>query len=187
MTASLPDEVVDPNAPVTNMDYFMALEFEEIICPVVQRYADGLLAGKIIGHRCPQCELVYVPPRGYCPIDVLETTEADEVELADRGVVTNYTVVTPVQYYGQEETEPFAKVSVLLDEPGGMLSLQDVLEVPVAEVRIGMRLEAVWVPEAERTVAEIGNRWGGAGGCILGWRATGEPDVSPDQLNDRVF
>ncbi|MBJ7260916.1 MAG: OB-fold domain-containing protein [Acidimicrobiia bacterium] len=188
MSTSLPDETIDPNAPVANMDYFMALEFKEAICPVVQRYTDGLLAGKIIGHRCSQCGLVYVPPRGYCPIDVLETTEEDEVELADRGIVTNYTVVTPVQYYGQEATEPFAKVSVLLDEPGGMLSLQDVLEVPVEQVRIGMRLEAVWVPESDRTVEEIGNRsWGSADGCILGWRATGEPDVSPDQFNDRVF
>ena len=86
--------------------------------------------GKLIGHRCPKCGLVYAPPRGYCPIDVIETTDADEVQLADRGVVTNYTVVTPVQYYGQEETEPFAKVSIQLDEPGGSLSLQDILEMP---------------------------------------------------------
>ncbi len=33
------------------------------------------------------------------------------------GTVTNYTVVTPVQYYGQEETEPFVRASILLDGP----------------------------------------------------------------------
>ena len=181
-------DVVDPNAPVVGMDYFMSLHFKEIICPVVRRYADALREGKLIGHRCPKCGLVYAPPRGYCPIDVIETTDADEVQLADRGVVTNYTVVTPVAYYGQEATEPFAKVSVQLDEPGGSLSLQDVLEVGVDEVRVGMRVEAVWAPEAERNVDEIGNRsWGSAEGCIRGWRPTGEPDVPAEQITGNAF
>jgi hypothetical protein len=182
------EEVVDPNAPVVGMDYFMQLEYHELICPVVLRYSAALLEGKLIGHRCPKCGLVYAPPRGYCPIDTIETTDANEVQLADRGVVTNYTVVTPVAYYGQEETEPFAKVSVQLDEPGGSLSLQDVLEIGVDDVRVGMRVEAVWVPEGERNVDEIGNRsWGSAEGCILGWRPTGEPDVPADQLPEAAF
>ena len=56
-----------------------------------------------------------------------------------------------MQYYGQEETEPFAKASVLLDGPGGMLSLQDILEIPPDDVRVGMRVEAVWAPESERS------------------------------------
>ncbi len=103
-------------------------------------------------------------------------------------MITNYTVVTPVQYYGQEETEPIAKVSVQLDEPGGSLSLQDVIDLPVDEVHVGIRLEAVWVPEGERNVDEIGNRsWGSAEGCILGWRPTGEPDVPADQLPQAAF
>ena len=187
MSDATPD-VIDPNAPVVGMDYFMQLEYREQICPVVRRYAEALLEGKLIGHRCPKCGLVYAPPRGYCPIDVIETTDADEVQLTDRGVITNYTVVTPVAYYGQEATEPFAKVSVQLDAPGGSLSLQDVLEIKVDEVRAGMRVEAVWGPAADRNVDEIGNRsWGSAEGCILGWRPTGEPDVPADQMSDKGF
>lgn len=182
------DAPVDPNAPVVGMDYFMQLEYKELICPVVRRYSEALVEGKLIGHKCPKCGLVYTPPRGYCPIDVIETTDADEVQLADRGVVTNYTVVTPVQYYGQEETEPFAKVSVQLDDPGGSLGLQDVIDIPVEKVRVGIRVEAVWASEAERNVDDIGNRSsGGAGGCILGWRPTGEPDVPADQFSDKVL
>jgi hypothetical protein len=176
-------EAVDPNAPVQGMDYFMHLEYRELLCPVVRRYADALMDGKLIGHRCPKCGLVYAPPRGYCPIDVIETTDADEVTLANRGVVTNFTVVTPVQYYGQEATEPFAKVSIQLDDPGGSLSLQDVLDVPVDEVRVGMRVEAVWAPQGERDTSEITNRsWGSAEGAIRGWKPSGEPDVPADQV-----
>ena len=54
--------------------------------------------------------------------------------------------MTPVQYPGQEETEPFARVSIALDGPGGMLQLQDVLDTPVGDVRVGMRVAAVWRP-----------------------------------------
>ncbi|HEY8218141.1 MAG TPA: OB-fold domain-containing protein [Acidimicrobiia bacterium] len=176
-------EAVDPNAPVTGMDYFMHLEYHEVLCPVVRRYTAALMDGKLIGHRCPKCGLVYAPPRGYCPIDVIETSDADEVELSNRGVVTNYTVVTPVQYYGQEKTEPFAKISIQLDEPGGSLNLQDTIDIPVEEVRVGMRVEAVWAPPGERNVDEIGNRtFGSAEGAIRGWRPTGEPDLPKEQF-----
>jgi len=173
--------------PVVMMDYHMDLAYHELLCPVVQRYADQLMQGRMIGHKCPSCGLVYAPPRGYCPICVVETTDADEVQLAERGVVTNYTVVTPVEYHGQEKTERFAKVSLLLDG-GGTLSLQDVIDLPVDDVRIGVRMEAVWAPESERNVDEISNRsWGGAENVLRGWRPTGEPDVPAEEFSDRVF
>ena len=181
------DAAVDPNAPVTGMDYFMQLEYHELLCPVVREFADALMERRLIGHKCPKCGLVYSPPRGYCPICVVPTTKADEIELQTRGVVTNYTVVTPVQYYGQEETEPFAKVSLELDG-GGSLSLQDILDVPADQVHIGIRVEVVWAADGERNVDEITNRsWGTAPGAIQGWKPSGEPDGPADQLSDNVF
>jgi len=177
----------DPNAPVEMMDYFMHLEYREPLCPVVRKFANALMEGRLIGHKCPKCGLVYAPPRGYCPIDVVETTDADEVELQTRGTVTNYTIVTPVQYYGQDKTEPFAKASLDLDG-GGSLSLQDILDLPADQVRIGLRVEAVWAPPGERTVADITNRsWGSAEGAIKGWKPTGEPDVPADQISQKTF
>ena len=176
------------DGPVTMMDYFMQLEYHELLCPVVRRFSSQLLEGRLVGHKCPSCGLVYVPPRGYCPICVVPTTDADEVGLSDHGTVTNYTVVTPVQYYGQQETEPFVRASILLDEPGGMMNLQDIVDIPVEDVHVGMRVEAVWKPVGERSVDDISNRsWGSAEGCIVGWRPTGEPDVPPEQFQDRVF
>ena len=187
MTDAKQEAVVDPNAPVTGMDYFMQLEYHELLCPVITEFAEALLNKHLIGHKCPNCGLVYTPPRGYCPICVVPTTKADEIELTTRGVVTNYTVVTPVEYYGQERTEPFAKVSLQLDG-GGSLSLQDLPDVPVDTVRIGMRVEVVWAPDGERNVDDVTNRsWGSAEGAIRGWKPTGEPDVSADQLSDNTF
>jgi uncharacterized OB-fold protein len=147
-----------------------------------------LFEGRLIGQRSPTSGLVYVPPRGYCPVSCEWLGEDHLIDLEDRGVVTNYTIVTPVQYYGQQETEPFARVSVLLDSPGGMMNLQDVIDCPLDEVRVGMRVEAVWAPPEERDISEITNRsWGSAAGCIRGWRPTGEPDLPPEQFLSKVF
>jgi uncharacterized protein len=163
---------------VVGMDYHMHLEYHELLCPVVREFADALMDKRIIGHKCPQCGLIYSPPKGYCPICVVPTDKSHEIELAQRGVVTNYTIVTPVQYHGQTEQ---------LDG-GGTLSLQDLLDIPVDDVHIGIRVEAVWAPDGERNVDDISNRsWGMAENVIRGWKPTGEPDVPADQLSDNVF
>src|SRR4030095_3859764 len=141
----------DSEQPVEMMDYFMHLEYHELVCPIVLRYAASLMEGKILGQISPNAGLVFVPPRSYDPVACEWLGDDHLVELEDRGVITNFTIVTPVQYYGQEKTEPFAKASILLDGPGGMLSLQDILEIPPEAVRVGMRVEAVWLPEHERS------------------------------------
>jgi uncharacterized OB-fold protein len=170
------------------MDYFMHLEYEEVVCPIVRRYAAGLIEGRIIGQISPSSGLVYVPPRSYDPVACEWLGEDHLVDLEDHGVVTNFTIVTPVQYYGQEKTEPFVKASVLLDGPGGMLNLQDILDLPPDDVRVGMRVEAVWLAPEERTSDEIGNRsWGSVDGAIRGWRPTGEPDLPAETFVDKVY
>jgi uncharacterized OB-fold protein len=175
--------------PVAMMDYFMHLEYHEVVAPNFRRYGEALLDGKLIGAKCPgACGLIYVPPRSFCPIDVVAMSEADDVELAQTGTVTNYTVVTPVQYYGQEETEPFVRTTVSLDPPGGSLMLQDILGVPVDQVHGGLRVQAVWADKSDRNIDEIDNRAGrGAPGAIQGWKPTGEPDVPEGQYTDEGF
>jgi uncharacterized OB-fold protein len=182
------DATTDAPEDVKMMDYFMHLEYHELVCPIVLTYAAALKEGKLLGQFSPTSGLVYVPPRSYDPVACEWLGDEHLVELKDRGVVTNFTIVTPVQYYGQEKTEPFAKASIMLDDPGGMLSLQDILEIPPEEVRVGMRVEAVWFPESERNIDEIGNRsWGSAAGCIEGWRPTGEPDLPAETFVEKVY
>lgn len=169
------------------MDQFVSLAYHDVLSPPAVRYGEALVRGKLLGQRCPICGLVYVPPRGYCPIDTIVLGEEHDIELVDRGVVTNYTIVTPVQYHGQQETEPFVRVTVLLDEPGGGLNLQDVVDVPNEDVHAGMRVEAVWIPPEQRSIESLDNRaWGSTAGCIRGWRATGEPDMAPEGYQEQV-
>ncbi len=138
------------------------------------------------GHRrgplprpaCPICGRVYIGGKGYCPVDAIELTEDHEVDLPQTGVLTNYTIITPIQYPGQTETEPFARVHVLLDDTDVVMPYQPLIEVPNDQVRIGMRVSAVWASEAERRVA--------GGESLIGWMPTGEPDVDDPDLVNRI-
>ena len=171
------------------MPFPVALHYESPAAPAVTRYAEALLDGKIIGQRCTgDCGLIYVPPKDFCPIDVIQLSTDDDVVLGDTGTVVNFTVVTPVAYPGQEETEPFARVSVALDGPGGMLQLQEVLDTPVSDVRVGMRVAAVWRPEAERNTEDLAaGGWSSTDGGIEGWMPTGEPDGDMSALQGKGY
>ena len=59
------------------------------------------------------------------------------------------------------------------------LSLQDVLDVRVDDVRVGMRVEAVWAPRRRSaTSTRSATAAGGAPRArSAGWRPTGEPDL----------
>src|SRR5881409_422526 len=112
---------------------------------------------KIFGQRCPECEKVYVPPRGSCPTCGIATR--DEVELADQGTVTTFCIVN-IPFAGAAVEVPYVCASVPLDE-----------------VRMGMRVEAVWVPPEER---------GPTLQSIKHFRPTGEPDAPYDAYKDRM-
>lgn len=128
------------------------------------RFYRGLAEGKIRGQRCPKCQKVYVPPRGACPVDGVPTTE--EVELPDRGIVTTFCVVN-VPFLGQRITPPYVSAYVLL-EGADIAFLHLILGCDPAEVRMGMRVEAVWRPREE---------WGTTIENIDHFRPTGEPDA----------
>jgi uncharacterized OB-fold protein len=174
--------------PVATMEFWSSLNYHEAVAPAGERYARSLLSGTLLGQRCPTCEKVYVPPRDFCAIDGIPLGEANDVALPDQGVITNFTIVTPVQYPGQQETEPFVRVSVLLDDVDALMGLQPVIGIPNEEVRVGMRVKAVWLPESERNADEFGNRgWGSTTGAVSGWGPTGEPDLPIERFMDRVF
>ncbi|MEU4155096.1 OB-fold domain-containing protein [Actinoplanes sp. NPDC026670] len=107
-------------------------------------YLRGLAEGRIVGRRCPACRKVYVPPR-VCPACGVATDE--EVEVADRGTVTTFCVVN-VPFAGQRLTPPYVVAQVLLD--GADIPIPHlILGVPAADVRMGLRVAAVWRDRAD--------------------------------------
>ena len=140
------------------LDYLYAASPEE------SAFYRGLAEGRILGQRCPTCQKVYVPPRSACPSDGTPTNE--EIELPDKGTVTTFCIVN-VPFMGQKITPPYVSAYVLLDG-ADIAFLHLILDIPAEEVRMGMRVEAVWKPREE---------WSTTIENISHFRPTGEPDA----------
>jgi uncharacterized protein len=154
-------EPVTTLATPIRLDYFFSAGIAQ------SKNLRGLAEGKFIGQRCPVCKKVYVPSRGSCPVDGVPTTE--EVVLANTGTVTTFCVVN-VPFAGQSVEIPYTCGQILLD--GANLSFMGLIqEIPAAEVRMGLRVEAVWVEPAEL---------GPTLASVKYFRPTGEPDADYD-------
>ncbi len=172
--------------PVRFMEQVISLDYVTRPSPVGRGFGRALREGRIVGHKCPACGLVYVPPRGFCPICVVETTDAEEVEVADRGIVTSWTVLTPIQYHGQTEREDYALASILLDGADGTIGQQRLVDIPLDKIRMGMRVAAVWADEAERGGGGDARGYG-FGNAIKGFAATGEPDADREHYEKHTL
>jgi uncharacterized OB-fold protein len=175
------DDAGGADEPVTMMDYNAAITYATPVTPNEIRARAANEEGRFLGLRCPECGRTYTGGRGYCPIDTLALTEEHEVDLPQVGTITNYTIITPVQYPGQTETEPFARVHVLLDDVDVVLGYQPIIDVPKERIHIGMRVAAVWASEAEK-----GQSNPLADGNLIGWMPNGEPDDPDPSLVNRI-
>jgi uncharacterized OB-fold protein len=163
-TSSTSDNTTTTSDPVTRIVSPGRLAYEYAASPEESKFFRGLAEGRILGQRCPRCQKVYVPPRGACPVDGVPTT--DEVELPDKGTVTTFCIVN-VPFLGQKIKPPYVSAYVLLDG-ADIAFLHLILDAEASEVRMGMRVEAVWKPR------EV---WGTTIENISHFRPTGEPDA----------
>jgi uncharacterized OB-fold protein len=151
--------------PVTMMAAPMHLDYVFTPGLAQSKNLHGLEQGKFIGQRCPVCKKVYVPSRGSCPVDGVATDEI--VELANTGTVTTYCVVN-VPFAGQSIELPYICAQILLD--GANLSFMGLIqEIPTDEIRMGMRVEAVWVAPEDL---------GPTMASVKYFRPNGEPDAA---------
>ncbi len=171
--------------PVERMLYNASITYRNPVPDATDRAVAASKEHRLLGLRCPTCQRVYAGGRGYCPVDALELGSDCEVELPHTGTITNYSIVTPVQYPGQTETEPFARVFVLLDDSDVIVPYAAVIDLPADEVRVGQRVSAVWASPAEELDEGVG--MGGAWGALIGWIPSGEPDVDEPDLVNRIF
>jgi uncharacterized OB-fold protein len=171
--------------PVTRMEYVASITYRNPVPPAATRAVAASREERLLGQRCPVCRKVYAGGRANCPIDAVELGPETEVDLPHTGTITNFTIITPVQYPGQTETEPFARVFVLLDDFDVVLPYQPTIDLPAADVHVGQRVSAVWASpaEADDDTASMG----GAFGSLLGWMPSGEPDVDDPDLVNRIF
>jgi uncharacterized OB-fold protein len=150
--------------PVTTLAAPMHLDYRFTPGRAQTRNLRGLAEGHFIGQRCPVCGKVYVPSRGSCPVDGVATDT--EVVLGNTGTVTTYCVVN-VPFAGQSIEIPYICGQILLD--GANIAFMGLIqEIPATEVRMGLRVEAVWVEP---------DQLGPTMASVRYFRPTGEPDA----------
>jgi uncharacterized OB-fold protein len=164
-----PDDERPASEPpqVTMITTPIRLGYDHTVSPGETSFLRGLAAGRLVAQRCPACGKVYLPPRGACPVDGVPTRT--EVELPDTGIVTTFCVVN-VPFVGQQVAVPYVAASVLID--GADIAIQHlILGCEPDEVRMGMRVRAVWRPREqwETTIRNIDH-----------FEPTGEPDAPYD-------
>ena len=159
--------------PVRSIRTPARLEYRYTAGQATTRFLRGIARKQILGERCGRCGKVILPPRGSCPSCGVPTSE--QVELPDRGIVTTFCVVN-VKFSGSAMELPYVCATVLPD--GGDMGLFGMIqEVPFDQVRMGMRVEAVWVDDDEVTNDLASIKW---------WRPTGEPDADYDSYREHV-
>lgn len=131
--------------PVQSIRTPIRLEYTYAAGQATTRFLRGIARKKIIGQRCPVTNKVYVPSGGASPTHGVPTV--GEVEVADKGTITTFCIVRiPAENLSVQP--PFVAAHVLLD--GADIPFFHVLaECPLEQVRMGMRVQAVWVPDAE--------------------------------------
>jgi uncharacterized OB-fold protein len=150
--------------PVRSIRTPARLDYTFTAGAATSRFLRGIAERKILGERCGTCGKVILPPRGSCPIDGVPTTE--QVELPDHGIVTTFCVVN-VPFRGQRVPTPYVAAAIVLD--GADIPFQHlILGCEPGEVRMGMRVAAVWRPR---------DQWGTTVENIDHFRPTGEPDA----------
>lgn len=107
---------------------------------------------KIMGVKCPVCKKVYLPPRQVCERDFTDIRD-NWVEVGERGTVTNFTIVRYDDRHLPRKA-PFALALIKLD--GADTPIAHIIdEVKFEDVKIGMRVEAVFATQTTNTILDI--------------------------------
>ena len=107
---------------------------------------------KIMGLKCPACNMVYLPPRQVCDKDFTDIRD-NWVEVGNEGRVVNFTVV---RYDDKHLPRKAPFVLALIKPEGADTPFMHILEeCAVAEVKIGMKVEAVFAEETTHTILDI--------------------------------
>ena len=162
-----------PQEGIKYVESNVRLPYDYVAGDYKVRYLQALKNKKILGSKCSKTGKVFIPPVICSPETFAPASEL--VELADRGVVTTFCTVN-IPVIGRNLEIPYVAASVALD--GAAVSMFALIqECKPDEVRMGMRVEAVWKPDGERQ---------GDHEDILYFRPTGEPDAPAASYINRL-
>jgi uncharacterized OB-fold protein len=162
-----PEGAKDDRDPVTVQVTPSAIEIQHTASLPESAFLRGLEDGKLLGARSGKSGKVYFPPKEADPATGHELD--NYIELPDKGTVTTFAIIN-IPFAGQRIKPPYVAAYVLLDG-ADIPFLHLIQEIDAVEVRMGMRVEAVWKPREE---------WGLGIDNIEYFKPTGEPDADYD-------
>ncbi|MGO4445236.1 Zn-ribbon domain-containing OB-fold protein [Mycobacterium sp. 2YAF39] len=157
-------EATDDRDPVTMLVVPTTIEIQHTASLPESAFLRALEEGKLLGARTGKGGKVYFPAREADPATGKQLDEF--IELPDKGTVTTFAIIN-IPFAGQRIKPPYVAAYVLLDG-ADIPFLHLVTEIDATDVRMGMRVEAVWKPREE---------WGLGIDNIDYFRPTGEPDA----------
>ena len=167
-----PSSGADDRDPVTVQVTPSFIEIQHTASLPETTFLKALEEGKLLGGRTRSGRdgkpgKVYFPPKEADPATGLALDEF--LELPDVGTVTTFAIIN-IPFPGQRIKPPYVAAYVLLDG-ADIPFLHLVVEIDPADVRMGMRVQAVWKPREE---------WGLGIDNIDYFKPTGEPDADYD-------
>lgn len=106
---------------------------------------------KIMGTRCPGCNRVYVPARSVCK-DCFSQL-AEWVEVSDKGTVLTYTIDSESKPIHPTDAPVIYGIIQLDGADTGFVHM--IGGVDPEQLRIGMRVQAVFKPKEERIASVL--------------------------------
>ena len=132
----------DASEPVKTITTPSRVEYQYTPGRATSRFLNNLAKGRIVGQQCPVCERVYAPTRGACARCGVATEK--DVPVSDKGTLVTYSIIR-VPSSNIEIELPYIGGQVMLD--GSDIAFHCLIrECGVDEVRMGMRVQAVWKP-----------------------------------------
>lgn len=169
-----PDEsATDDRDPVTMIVTPENLSVQHSASAPESIYLRALANGTLLGARRGDTGKVYFPPREADPSTGRELDQF--VELPDTGTVTTFAIIN-IPFAGQKIMPPYVAAYILLDG-ADIPFLHLVTGIDAADVRMGMRVKAVWKPREE---------WGLGIDNIEHFTPSGEPDAEFDSYKHHL-
>jgi hypothetical protein len=114
----------------------------------ISRFLNELKNGRIIGRKCKKCNRILVPPRMFCELCYRNTDEW--VYVKDTGRINTYSVAY-ISADASRRKEPLIPAVIEIDGASkGMGILHLIGETKIDDLKIGLKVKAVWKPESER-------------------------------------
>lgn len=118
----------------------------------IGRYLEELKNGKIIAKSCRKCNRIMIPPRMFCELCYRPSDEW--VFVKDTGVVNTFSLC----YVNWDATRikkgetPHMPAVIEIDGASEGMGIMHLLgEVKPEDIKIGMKVKAVWKPANQRT------------------------------------